>query len=244
MSALLSIRNLYKSFGGLNAVRDLSFSVGPQEILGLIGPNGAGKTTVFNLVMGVHRPNAGEIRFKEQPIQGWPTYRIVNEGIARVFQIAQPMPLKTVYENVEISTLPNKVFTRRTSAQARDYCLECCEMTGLAGLLDQYPGMLPQAGLRRLEIAKAIATDPDLLLLDEPLAGLTAQEVDQLSELIRRLRETGRTIVIVDHNMKGLMRLVDRVVVVNFGAKLTEGTPQQVVQDPAVQEAYLAGGAF
>jgi len=244
MSALLSIRNLYKSFGGLNAVRDLSFSVGPQEILGLIGPNGAGKTTVFNLVMGVHRPDRGEIRFQDRPIQGWPTYRIVNEGIARVFQIAQPMPLKTVYENVEISTLPNKLFTRYTSAQARESCLECLELTGLIDLWDQYPGMLPQAGLRRLEIAKAIATNPDLLLLDEPLAGLTAQEVDQLSELIRHLRKTGRTIVIVDHNMKGLMRLVDRVVVVNFGAKLAEGAPQQVVQDPAVQEAYLAGGAF
>ncbi len=242
MDTLFAVDNLGKSFGGLKAVNDLSFSVRPQEILGLIGPNGAGKTTVFNLVMGYHRPDRGRVSYREQEITGWPTYRVVNAGIARVFQIAQPMHFKTVYQNVEISTLPNKIFARKRELPDPAFCLACCQDAGLGDDLHKLPGTLPQAGLRRLEIAKAIATRADLLLLDEPFAGLTVQEVDELSRLVLRLRDQGKTIVIVDHNMKGLMKLVDRVVVVNFGQKLAEGTPAEIVANQAVQEAYLAGG--
>jgi len=242
MEKLGEIQHISKSFGGLRAVNDLGFFVAPQEILGLIGPNGAGKTTIFNLIMGVHKPDQGHVVFKGKDITGWPTHRVVNEGIARVFQIAQPMHHKTVYENVEISTLSNAIFSGRPSAQRGDYCLQCCRVAGLEPDLDKLPGTLPQAGLRRLEIAKAIATQAQLLLLDEPFAGLSAHEVDALLQLVFDLRDEGRTVIIVDHNMKGLMKLVDRVVVVNFGQKLAEGSPQEVVDNPAVQEAYLAGG--
>jgi branched-chain amino acid transport system ATP-binding protein len=242
MSEIFSINQLSKSFGGLNAVNNLSFSVGKQEILGLIGPNGAGKSTVFNLIMGVHRPDKGNVLFKEQDITGWKTFKVVNEGIARVFQIAQPMPLKTVYQNVEVSTFSNNVFARGKNAQDAELCSHCCELTGLTPELDKYPGTLTQAGLRRLEVAKAMATGAELLLLDEPFAGLTAQEMDKLSDLVTTLRDEGRTIILVDHNMKGLMRMVDRVVVVNFGEKLAEGTPDEILNNQAVQDAYLAGG--
>ena len=242
MASIFSIDNLSKSFGGLKAVNDLSFSVQKQEILGFIGPNGAGKSTVFNLVMGYHRPDQGQVTFKKKNITGWKTFRVVNEGIARVFQIAQPMRMKTVYENVEISTMPNKLFAPKHERSDADFCLECCQVSGLSQDLHKLPGTLPQAGLRRLEIAKAIATRADLLLLDEPFAGLASGEVEELSKLVIDLREQGKTIVIVDHNMKGLMRLVDRVVVVNFGQKLAEGNPDEVVNNHMVQKAYLAGG--
>ena len=244
MTTLLDILDLCKRFGGLSAVNMLSFSVKPNEILGLIGPNGAGKTTVFNLVMGVHKPSKGHIRYKGRDITGWSTYRVVNQGIARVFQIAQPMHHKTVFENVEICTLPNAIFTRHKKHENGAACLKYCELAGLLPELNKLPGALPQAGLRRLEIAKAIATEADLLLLDEPFAGLTVHEVEQLSQLILDLREQGRTIVIVDHNMKGLMKLVDRVVVMNFGSRLADGTPADVISNPVVQEAYLAGGSL
>jgi branched-chain amino acid transport system ATP-binding protein len=242
MSELFSINQLSKSFGGLNAVNNLSFSVGKQEILGLIGPNGAGKSTVFNLIMGVHRPDKGSVLYKEKNITGWKTFKVVNEGIARVFQIAQPMPLKTVYQNVEVSTFSNNIFASGKNAQDAELCAHCCDLTGLTPELDKYPSTLTQAGLRRLEVAKAMATGAELLLLDEPFAGLTAQEMDKLSDLVTALRDEGRTIIIVDHNMKGLMRMVDRVVVVNFGEKLAEGTPDEILNNQAVQDAYLAGG--
>ncbi len=249
--ALLRVENLRKSFGGLMAVKDLSFHVEPQEILGLIGPNGAGKSTVFNLIMGILKPDRGQIFFKGQEITHWPTYKIVNAGIARVFQIAQYFPRKTVYENVEISAIPNEIFTRAIDPTPKT--LQSCERTGLCEhssdenrciCRQELPGMLPQGGLRRLELARAIGTDPELLLLDEPFAGLSHAEVDEISHLIASLRDEGQTIILVDHNMRGVMRLVDRIVVLCFGEKIAEGTPEEVARNPQVQEAYLAGGGF
>jgi len=242
--AILQLEGLRKSFGGLVAVNDLSFHVAQGEILGFIGPNGAGKTTVFNLIMGVFRPDTGRIIFKERDITGWRTYRVVNAGISRVFQLSRYLRHKTVYENIEISTISNAIFARE-DRRARDRTIrEVAALVGLEGELHKLPGALPHASLRRLEIAKAIATDPELLLLDEPFAGLSVEEVDQISGVIRRLRAEGKTIVLVDHNMRGLMRLVDRVVVISFGEKLSEGTPEEVARDPRVQEAYLAGGGI
>ena len=273
--ALLHVENLRKSFGGLMAVKDLSFHVEAGEILGLIGPNGAGKSTVFNLIMGSLKPDRGQIFFKGQEITHWPTYKIVNAGIARVFQIARYFPRKTVYENVEIAALPNEIFVRAGDPVTKT--LTCCVRTGLCGhtaltppcghpspvshhgrgaggegltnserctCRAELPGMLPQGGLRRLELARAIGTDPELLLLDEPFAGLSPQEVDEISQLIASLRNEGQTIVLVDHNMRGVMRLVDRIVVLCFGEKIAEGTPEEVARNPQVQEAYLAGGGF
>lgn len=254
--AMLKIEHLSKAFGGLQAVSNLSFSVREGEILGLIGPNGAGKTTVFNLITGMYKPDRGRIVFRGRDITGWPPYRVVEAGIARTFQIPRPFHHKTVAQNVEIALIPNAIFTpagRRRERIAR--VAACCARAGLCESIghtpqphdgrcpcwNTYPQALPQAGLRKLEIAKALATDPKLLLLDEPFAGLTHHEVEELSDLIRELREEGRTIVIVDHNMRGLMKLVERVVVIHFGQKLAEGTPEEVAHNPAVQEAYLAG---
>jgi branched-chain amino acid transport system ATP-binding protein len=195
----------------------------------------------------------GTVLFKGHDITGGPTYKVVDAGIARVFQIARYFPRKTVYENVEISAIPNEIFIR--SADPRSKTLESCLRTGLCtnehGPHDdrctcrsELPGMLPQGGLRRLELARAIGTDPELLLLDEPFAGLSPGEVDEISRLIASLRDEGQTIVVVDHNMRGVMRLVDRIVVLCFGEKLAEGSPEEVARNPQVQEAYLAGGGL
>ena len=241
---ILELERLRKSFGGLVAVNELSFAVEEGEILGFIGPNGAGKTTVFNLIMGVLQPDSGRISFRGQEITGWRTYRVVNAGIARVFQLSRYLKHKTVFENIELSTIQNGIFAREDRRARERRVFEAGELVGLREELWRYPSTLPHAGLRRLEIAKAIATDPELLLLDEPFAGLSAQEVEEVSQVIEELRREGRTIVVVDHNMRGLMRLVDRVVVISFGEKLAEGTPEEVARDPQVQEAYLAGGGI
>jgi branched-chain amino acid transport system ATP-binding protein len=240
--SILKLTRLGKSFGGLVAVNGLSFSVAEGEILGFIGPNGAGKTTVFNLIMGVLRPDSGRIAFKGQDITGWRTYRVVNAGIARVFQLSRYLGHKTVFENIEISTIQNGIFAREDRRARQRLILQASGLVGLSEELERFPSFLPHASLRRLEIAKAIATDPELLLLDEPFAGLGAAEVEEVSQVIAKLRREGRTIVVVDHNMRGVMRLVDRVVVISFGEKLAEGTPEEVARDPRVQEAYLAGG--
>jgi len=241
-NAILELERLRKSFGGLVAVKELSFSVAEGEILGFIGPNGAGKTTVFNLIMGVLRPDSGRIIFQGKDITGWRTYRVVNAGIARVFQLSRYLRHKTVFENIEISTIQNGIFAREDRRAREAKVLWASELVGLTEDLPKKPSALPHASLRRLEIAKAIATGPRLLLLDEPFAGLSASEVEEVSQVLARLRREGRTLVVVDHNMRGLMRLVDRVVVISFGEKLAEGSPEEVAHDPRVQEAYLARG--
>lgn len=237
---ILRVERLSKAFGGLQAVYELSFHVRSGEILGLIGPNGAGKTTVFHLIMGALKPDRGEIIFSGREITGWPPHRVVNTGIARAYQIAQCCPCMTVLEHLELSTYPNRLFARGKRRLPR--ALWAAERVGIThGELEKLPGMLPQAGLRRLEIARALATGPELLLLDEPFAGLTQSEIDGLSEMIQALREQGMTVVLVDHNMRGVMRLVDRVLVISFGQRLAEGAPEEVVRDPRVREAYLGG---
>jgi branched-chain amino acid transport system ATP-binding protein len=235
---ILRVERLNKAFGGLQAVYDLSFHVRSGEILGLIGPNGAGKTTVFHLIMGALKPDGGRVLFRGQDITAWPPYRVVGAGIARAFQIAQCCPGMTVLENLELATYPNRLLARGKKKLRR--ALWAAERVGLTYEdLEKVPTMLPQAGLRRLEIARALATEPDLLLLDEPFAGLTPSEVDGLSQTIQALREQGMAIVLVDHNMRGVMRLVERVLVISFGRLLAEGAPDDVARDPRVQEAYL-----
>ncbi|MEM4381727.1 MAG: branched-chain amino acid ABC transporter ATP-binding protein/permease [Candidatus Caldarchaeum sp.] len=243
-TVILEVRQLRKAFGGLVALNDLSFTVHEGEILGLIGPNGAGKTTVFNVITGLYQPDGGRVIFKDRDITGWPTHKVVRAGIARTFQIPRPFHLKTTLQNVAVPALPDSLWPYGISS-SYSHALLWCTRVGLSGPdLLKLPAMLPQAGLRRLEIARALAADPQLLLLDEPFAGLSAKEVEELSELIRQLRDEGRTIVLVDHNMRGVMQLVNRVVVMHFGQKLAEGTPEQVWQNKAVQEAYLAGGGI
>lgn len=255
---ILRLEGLSKAFGGLQAVSDLGFEVSRGEILGFIGPNGAGKTTVFNLIMGVYRPDRGRVVFDGEEITGWPSYRVVNAGVARTFQTPRPFVHKTIAQNIEIALIPNAIFTRPKSVRAGpDRVTATCARVGLCQTLGHeppednpgtecgcwgvYPSVLPQAGLRKLEVARALATDPKVLLLDEPFAGLTVAEVENLSELFHDLRDEGRTLVVVDHNMRGLMRLVDRAVVIHFGRKLAEGRPNELAENLLVQEAYLAG---
>lgn len=237
---ILRAERLSKAFGGLQAVYNLSFHIEPGEIVGLIGPNGAGKTTVLHLIMGTLRPDRGRIRFLGRDITGWPSHRVVAAGIARAFQIAQYCPCMTVWENLELGTYANRLWGRVKQGAERIW--EAARRVKLLEDLEKLPTALPQAGLRRLEIARALVTSPKLLLLDEPFAGLTHQEVEELSETIRELREgEGTAIVLVDHNIRGVMRLVDRVLVMSFGRLLAEGPPEEILRDPRVQEAYLGG---
>jgi branched-chain amino acid transport system ATP-binding protein len=240
MRALLEIQQLSKAFGGLQAVYNLSFQAQQGEIIGLMGPNGAGKTTVFHLIMGALKPDGGRIYFKGEDITGHKTYQIVNLGIARAFQMAQCCPGKTVWENLELCACTNRLWSwKRRDASL---LLQVAEQVGLVPELEKLPAQLPQAGLRRLEVARAIATSPELLLLDEPFAGLTASEVAELSLTIQQLRSQGMTIVLVDHNVRGLMRLVDRVLVMSFGQLIAEGIPSDIVKDPKVRQAYFGQG--
>ena len=257
-SPILQLQGLSKAFGGLQAVQGLDIDVYPDEILGLIGPNGAGKTTMFNLIAGIHHPDAGQIVFRGRNVTGWSPHRMVNVGIARTFQTPQPFARKSVAANVELALMPKGIFARNANDEGRRSRVRaCCARVGLCATLghdDQsvsadgrcgcwqaYPTMLPQAGLRQLEVARALATDPQVLLLDEPFAGLSAAEVERLSSLLLELRHEGRALVIVDHNMQGLMRLIDRAVVVHFGQLLAEGSPEAIAADPRVQDVYLAG---
>ncbi|WP_227134710.1 ABC transporter ATP-binding protein [Halorubellus salinus] len=239
-ATILDIQGLTKRFGGLTAVDDLSFSVRDNEILGFIGPNGAGKSTVFNCVTGVHKPTSGTITFDGEDITGKRPYQVVKRGLARTFQNFRPLGDRPVIENVELALMDDSVLTLeglrgRTTAEAA----RICERVGLGEDLHRLPDELPHAGLLRLELGRALASNPRLLLIDEPFAGLSNREVETVSELLTELRAEGMTLVVVDHNMRGLFSLIDRAVVINFGALVAEGTPAAVKQNPEVQEAYL-----
>ena len=236
----LSVDGLTKRFGGLTAVDDLSFGVREGEILGFIGPNGAGKSTVFNCIMGVYTPSEGRVVLHGEDVTGEDTHAIVNRGLARVSQESNPIPDRTAAENIRIFTLPNSLRSFRGGA-SREEIAAVAARVGIEAQLDVLPGSMAHADTRRLEIAKAVATDPDTLLLDEPFAGMNQAEIRDLSDQIRAFREEGITIVVVDHNMKGLMALVDRVIVLNKGTKLAEGAPEAMANDERVQQAYLAG---
>ncbi|EMA19153.1 ABC transporter ATP-binding protein [Haloarcula argentinensis] len=237
---LLSVEDLTKQFGGLVAVDDLSFGVESGEILGLIGPNGSGKTTVFNCIMSIYQVTGGTVRFDGTDITDDKTHEIVNRGLSRVSQESNPIGSMTVRENIELFTFPNSI--RSLDGGASDEAIASyAAQVDIEDALDDDPGSLPHADVRRLEIAKALATEPDLLLLDEPFAGLNQTEVRRLSEQFESFREQGITMVVVDHNMRGLMDLVDRVVVLHNGQKLASGDPADIVGDERVQDAYLAG---
>jgi branched-chain amino acid transport system ATP-binding protein len=237
---ILRVEGLTKEFGGLVAVDDLSFEVFEGEILGLIGPNGSGKTTVFNCLMSTYTPTSGRILFQAEDITDERTYIIVRKGVSRVSQHSDPIDIYTVRDNIRLFTLPNSVLAFNGGASDTDI-RQIADRVGIVDHLDENPGSLPHASVRKLEIAKAIATDPDLLLLDEPFAGLNQAEIQNVSELIRQLQEQGTTILIIDHNMRGLMALVERVLVLYNGTELASGSPTEIAETESVQEAYLAG---
>lgn len=239
-SGILEVQNLTKEFGGLTAVDGISFQVNEGEILGIIGPNGAGKSTVFNCIMNELSLTDGAVSFQGERIDGWDVHDVVNAGIARVSQESNPIDTMDVHDNIKLFTLPNSLSAFREGASEEEI-RSIADRVGLGDSLDMLPGSLPHADRRRLEIAKALATDPDLLMLDEPFAGLTQEEVEELSAEIEQLRSEDITVVVVDHNMSGLMALVDRIVVLHWGEILTEGSPSEVAENTAVQEAYLTG---
>jgi branched-chain amino acid transport system ATP-binding protein len=238
--ALLSTTSLTKRFGGLVAVDGISIDVEEGEILGLIGPNGSGKTTIFNCVMGIYPVSEGTITFGGEEITDWDTHDIVNNGLARVSQESNPVGAMSVGANIKLFTMPNEVLAFSGGASEEEI-YEIASRVGIEDLLGAKPGSLSHADVRRLEIAKAIATEPDLLLLDEPFAGLSQAEIRELSEQLRAIHAEGITILIIDHNMKGLMELVDRVIVINNGEFLAEGAPEEIAADERVKQAYLAG---
>jgi branched-chain amino acid transport system ATP-binding protein len=228
-------RHLTKHFGGLTAVNDLSFQVEKGEIYGLIGPNGSGKTTVFNLITGYHPTSSGEILFQGDPINGLPTWKICKLGVGRTFQVVKPLRRMSVLENVMTSAFNR---TGRKS-EAMDKAMEVLDFCELLKKKDYPAKGLTIGDRKRLEIGRALATGPELLLLDETMAGLTPQEQTAGAELIRKIRDTGITIIIVEHIMHVIMNICDRLLCINYGQDIARGTPVEVANDHAVIEAYL-----
>ena len=236
--ALLQVNSLSKHFGGLAAVQKVSFGIRRGEIVSLIGPNGAGKTTIFNLLSGIYSPNTGEIRLEGEDLVGRKPFEICQRGIGRTFQIMQPFPHMTVIENVQTSGL----FGRKpkvSMGQVEQEAVELCRWVGLGDKLKAYPRNLTVADQKKIEIARALAVKPKLLLLDEVISGLTPAETAEAIKLVRQLREGGMTIFLIEHVMKVVMGISDRVIVLHHGEKISEGSPNSVANDPRVIEAYL-----
>lgn len=241
---LLEIVDVGIRFGGLAALNGVSFNVRAGEIVGLIGPNGAGKTTMFNVITGLLRPTSGTVRFRGEDITGLPSYAVCRRGISRTFQLVRIFPSLTVLENVLVGGCFGQDGRGKTVAESRPVALDQLRLVGLEGQADRPAGALPIAGRKRLEIARALATRPALLLLDEVIAGLTPTESGHLMDLIGQIRGGGTTIILIEHVMKAIMNLSDRIVVLHHGEKLAEGTPQQIATDPAVVDAYLGEQAW
>jgi branched-chain amino acid transport system ATP-binding protein len=237
----LEVENLTKRYGGLTAARDISFSVEPGEILGLIGPNGSGKSTVMKTILGVERPTAGSVRINGVEVAGWPPHRIARLGVGMVFQHSRPLHRQTVLENIALALTPDSLTRllpdRATNAKAR----AIAERVGLSAVLERKPATLPFADLRRIELAKAIARDPAVVLVDEPFAGLTARETGAFADLIAEMGRDGRAVLIVDHNVKSVASLASRVFAMYVGERIAEGAPEAVMNDETVRRVYLGG---
>jgi branched-chain amino acid transport system ATP-binding protein len=237
MTPLLKVEALNKRFGGLHAVKDASFTLDRGSITGVLGPNGAGKTTLFNLLTGFIPPDNGIVELDGQRLGGLRPYQIVNRGLARTFQLARPFMGMTVLENVEVPCLAPRV---HRAGQTRTRAQAWLDQVGLGPKAELLADTLPYGDLRRLEIARALATKPDLLLLDEPFAGLGAGEIEPLAALIRSLhRSEGLTILIIEHKLREFMQLVERVIAMDFGEIIAVDTPSAIVRHPRVVEAYM-----
>jgi branched-chain amino acid transport system ATP-binding protein len=250
--SFLEIKGLTKNFGGLRAVNDIGFSMERDQILGLIGPNGAGKTTLLRLITGILKPDGGSVRFMGKEIVGRKTWDIVNMGIACTFQNMRPFRRLPIIANVMVSCLCPRAMKRgewvkRLEAKAMD----ALEFAGISDMAREKASTLSQGDLKRLEVARAVATEPELLLLDEPFGGLSPAETDLMAISIKRLHKGGRfgrlhsegpAMIIVEHKLQWLMKIVDRIVVLNFGTIIANGTPDEIVNDPHVIEAYLGVG--
>jgi branched-chain amino acid transport system ATP-binding protein len=237
MSILLQVQGITKRFGGLQALTHVTFDLPEGQILGLIGPNGAGKTTLFNTINGVYKPEQGRIIFRGQEVTGKKPYHLANMGMARTHQIVRPLNELTVRENV----MAGACFGHENQPlrNAASIAEEVLTFVGLAARADQMAGSLNIAQKKRLEMARALAAHPYLLLLDEVLAGLNASEIDGMVQTVLKIREQGVTILMIEHVMKAVMNVSDRIMVLDYGEQIAEGSPQEIVNNPRVIEAYL-----
>lgn len=247
---LLRVENLVKEFGGVHAIDDLTFTINPGTIHSIIGPNGAGKTTLFNLVTGVYTPTSGRVLFNDEPVTGKAPYELAARGMSRTFQNLQVCMNMTALENVLVGRhlhlntgflsslfrLPSIV---RADRAAKEMGKELMAFVGLEKYVDWDAESMPYGALKRLEIARALAAEPKLLLLDEPAAGLNEAESREIDEVIKKVAEQGVTVVLVEHDMKMVMEISDHILVIDYGRKLAEGTPQEVRENPDVIAAYL-----
>lgn len=251
MSTVLELKNVNKAFGGVQAVHDMSFVINRGELAGLIGPNGAGKTTIFNLITGVYDVTSGDIEFKGHNINKLKTFQVISLGIARTFQNLRLFAASSVLENVMTAAQQHYKYNffeavshlgrwKSKESATRKESMELLERVGLADRADQAAGTLPYGLQRRLEIARAISLKPELLLLDEPAAGMNAEEVEQLNHLITDIhKDFNLTILLIEHHMDMVMEICPHIVCMNFGAKIAEGTPEEIQSHPDVLKAYL-----
>jgi len=247
--SFLEIKGLIKNFGGLRAVNDVGFAMERDQILGLIGPNGAGKTTVLRLITGILKPDAGSVRFMGKEIVGRKIWDIVNMGIACTFQNMRPFRRLPIIANVMVPSLsPRAMEKGEWVKKVESRAMDALEFAGISDMAREKASTLSQGDLKRLEVARAVATEPELLLLDEPFGGLSPAETDLMSKSIKRLHKGGRfgrlhsegpAMIIVEHKLQWLMKIVDRIIVLNFGTIIADGTPDEIVKDPHVIEAYL-----
>jgi branched-chain amino acid transport system ATP-binding protein len=237
--SLLEVNSVSMFFGGLAALSGVSFGVEQGEILALIGPNGAGKTTLFNCVNGFYKPTMGTVSFKGQKISGLEPHVVCKKGLARTFQVVKPLQRMSVLDNVICSAF----LRTKTRAEAVELASEVLEFTGLKDDRDTISKGLPLGMRKRLEIARALATKPEMILLDESFAGLNPAELDVSIEIIRGIKAKGITIMIIEHHMKVIMSISDRIVVLNYGQKIAEGIPEEIRSNPLVVEAYLGAEA-
>lgn len=234
--SLLEVRNLTKRFGGLTALKDVSFSLEKGEILGVIGPNGSGKTTLFNVITGFYKPDAGIIKFKGTNIVGWRPNKLCRQGIGRTFQLVKPFGSMTALQNVKVGA----TFSGRVKESSLDdYCQDLLKISGLYTVKDAPVTTLTLAHRKRLELVRAWATNPELLLLDEVLAGLNPTEVAEGLDLIRSIAKNNITIIMVEHVMQAIMEISSRIVVLNFGEKIADGKSIEIANEPNVIEAYI-----
>ena len=248
--ALLEVTGLTKLFGGLTAVSELNFDIQPGELLSIIGPNGAGKTTLFNLLTGFYKPTSGTITFNDRNITGCKPYQVTRHGIGRTFQLTSIFKQSTVLENVMIGkslhaavgvwgSVLRTPATRREEKRTREKARELLYFVGLGDKEDRIAGGLTEEAQKRLSISMALATEPKLLLLDEPTGGVNMEEISGLIELVGRIRKSGMSICLIEHKMRMVMSISDRIVVLNYGKKIAEGTPKEVASNAEVIRAYL-----